>query len=103
MQYIFLHIKVDKHKWCPYNIQYAFSFHKTLTEAINRGSKFLGKDYEKKKINLQFMQSVWIDNKNYESKSGNGDHYQIIKLYYDKHILLNKFCLQVQSKFWFKK
>lgn len=96
--YMFLHVNVKKFEWCPDNINYKISFYKTLDSACENGNQFLETLEEENK--LRKLESIWINNKNYDVSKGNGDHYQIIKLENNKVIELNKYCAQVQPEAW---
>ena len=45
---MFLHIKIDKTKWCPDNIKYTISFHKTIESTLERSSEFIKTKNQKK-------------------------------------------------------
>jgi hypothetical protein len=114
IQYVLLHVDINKSEWCPYNIKYSVSFHNTLDDACEKVSDFCDKSNIEE---LKKLQPVWIpewieDLNNCTinttdkdmakiKQTGNGDYYQIIKMEYDKQIYLNEYCKYVQPDVWF--
>src|SRR5438874_774721 len=50
--YMFLHIRVDKERECPYNINFKISFYETIRDAFKDGSLRIGKDKLKGKLKV---------------------------------------------------
>lgn len=96
VQHMFLHVNLNKSKWCPDNINYTISFHKTLEEACIKGARFLDSIADME--SLKTLQPIWQANDS--NGQGSGDHYQIIPLECGKRLCLNDYCAHAQPQSW---
>lgn len=107
IQYMCLHTRVRKNEWCPDNIKFEVSFHRTLESAHNKCSNMIeydrecneweydGDEYERNTDIIKKLEPLWI-----ELNDSEGDHYQIIKIKYNTRICLNKYCDKIQPDVW---
>jgi hypothetical protein len=106
IQYMLLHVRINRFEWCPDNINYWVSFYTSLDAACEGAPKILDSNDRE---NLKKMEPVWKAVKSgYNSESDSdpdpdkakGNHYQIIKLEYGKRLCLNEYCKRVQPAEW---
>ena len=87
-QYMLLHIKINKKKQYPDNIQFFISFHQQINQAI---SFIKDEELNENKLDkLSKLKSIMLNN----------DFYQIIKLESGKEYCLNEYCPQIQPNVW---
>jgi hypothetical protein len=97
INYMLLHIHVNRNEWCPDNIVFNISFYESLAEAFNDGLIAMKKYTNIKKNKFKSLEPIWLS-----IEKNVGDHYQIVKLKRNKIIYLNRFCKQIRPKIWFK-
>lgn len=103
-KYMTLHIEVDKKEYCPDNIKFSVTFHKSIEDVHEQ--KFNSvlykygceENYGKILKITKFPKvgsSMWIS-----ENDSIGHHIQIIEIKYDKEIELNSLCSQIDVKNW---
>ena len=90
LDFLLVHTAVNKHEYCPDNIQFDISFHSTAEIAAEQAELELDDENT-----LKDKGSVWISDGDVD-----GDHYQIVKLVYNETVCLNSYCPNIQVSVW---
>jgi hypothetical protein len=93
INYILLNIEIDKSKWCPDNIIFSISCHRSLNDVAKRVKELnLAKDDRRNIFNMKEVLVKYVD--------GSSNYYQLIKPEFGKEIYLNGLCRHVQTDVW---